>query len=80
MTKESSPTLAVMRAARVALTLDNWLSFNGVTDGDEPHPELLEVVPAMFREEYAGRIRLWHEYEEKFASKQEEPCQTSPSR
>jgi hypothetical protein len=60
----SSPTNTILLMHGTEPTLDAWLEFNGVADYDA---ELLEVIPAEFRDEYEDRLRLNSHYETKFA-------------
>jgi hypothetical protein len=53
--EDESPTLALMREHGIEPTLDNWLEFNGVADVLDG--ELLDALPAEFRDEYRKRIR-----------------------
>jgi hypothetical protein len=61
----SSPTNTVLLAHGVEPTLDLWMEMNGVMDVYDA--ELLEVIPAEFREEYEDRLQLNSYYERKFA-------------
>jgi hypothetical protein len=61
----TSPTNAVLLMHGVKPTLDLWLEMNGVADCYDA--ELLEVLPAEFRDEYEDLLRLHHHYETKFA-------------
>ena len=63
-----SPTIAVLLAAGIEPTLDEWLAFNEATDTFDA--ELLESLPAEFHDEYIDRLRLNAEYEAKFAAVQ----------
>ena len=60
-----SPLVMLLRESGVEPTLDDYLS---VSDCDDTFDaELLEVVPAEFREEYEHRLRLNSYYKRKFA-------------
>lgn len=60
-----SPLLMLLRESGAPVTLDDWLS---ASDCDNTFDaELLEVIPAEFRDEYNDRLRLNSYYERKFA-------------
>jgi hypothetical protein len=63
--KSSSPTNTILLLHGTEPTLDAWLEFNGVVDSYDA--ELLEVIPAEFRDQYEDRLRLNSHYETKFA-------------
>jgi len=59
----------LLRESGVEPTLDDWLS---ASDCDNTFDaELLEVIPAEFREEYEDRLRLNSHYEMKFADQRQ---------
>jgi len=62
--RSSSPTNTVLLAHGTEPTLTLWLEMNGVADVYDA--ELLEVLPAEFRDEYEDRLRLHCHYETKF--------------
>lgn len=64
----SNPTISILLRYGIEPTLDAWLDFNGVSDVYDA--ELLEVIPAEFRDEYEDRLRLNSHYERKFAEQQ----------
>jgi|SRR5208282_4222613 len=49
-------TVSALCKAGAAVTLDNWLVWNGVDPSDAPDAELLEVIPEQFRELYERRF------------------------
>lgn len=53
---KSDPTVAAIRHAGSVATLDAWLLKNFIDPADAPDAELLEVIPAEFREEYEKRF------------------------
>jgi len=61
-----SPTLMLLREFG-PVTLDDWLSASDCDDTFDA--ELLEVIPAEFRDEYEERCRLNLHYERKFAER-----------
>jgi hypothetical protein len=63
-----NPTISVLLRYGTEPTLDAWLEFNGVADVYDA--ELLEVIPAEFRDEYEDRLRLNSHYEGTFAEQQ----------
>jgi len=64
-----SPLVMLLRESGVEPTLDDWLS---ASDCDNTFDaELLEVIPAEFREEYEDRLRLNSHYEMKFADQRQ---------
>jgi hypothetical protein len=63
--RSSNPTNAILLMYGIEPTLDTWLDFNCVSDVYDA--ELLEVIPAEFRDEYEDRLRLNSYYERKFA-------------
>lgn len=73
----SNPTIAVILKYGTEPTLDAWLDFNGVADVYDA--ELLEVIPAEFRDEYEDRLRLNSYYETKFAERRDEDDRWSKS-
>ncbi|HTT17964.1 MAG TPA: hypothetical protein VMG82_03400 [Candidatus Sulfotelmatobacter sp.] len=64
----SNPTITVLLMRGIEPTLDAWLDLNDVCDVYDA--ELLEVIPAEFRDEYEDRLRLNSHYERKFAEQQ----------
>jgi hypothetical protein len=60
-----SPLVMLLRESGVEPTLDDYLSASDCDDTLDA--ELLEVIPAEFREEYEDRLRLNSHYERKFA-------------
>jgi hypothetical protein len=54
----SDSTVAALRREGAAVTLDNWLVWNGVDLSDAPDAELLEVIPEQFREIYERRFNV----------------------
>jgi hypothetical protein len=61
----SSPTNSILLLHGTEPTLDAWLELNGVADVYDA--ELLEALPAEFRDEYEDRLRLNSHYETNFA-------------
>jgi len=59
-----SPLLMLLREFG-PVTLDDWLSASDCDDSFDA--ELLEVIPAEFRDEFEERCRLNSHYERKFA-------------
>jgi hypothetical protein len=60
-----SPLVMLLSESGVVPTLDDYLS---ASDCDDTfNAELLEVIPAEFREEYEDRLHLNSQYETKFA-------------
>ena len=66
--EEVSPLVCLLRECGIEPTLDDYLSASDCDDTLDA--ELLEVIPAEFREEYEDRLRLNSHYERKFAEKQ----------
>jgi hypothetical protein len=64
----SNPIISVLLMYGTKPTLNAWLEFNGVADVHDT--ELLEVIPAEFRDKYGGRLCLNSHYERKFAEQQ----------
>lgn len=62
-----SPLLMLLRESG-PVTLDDWLSASNCDDTFDA--ELLEVIPAEFRDECEERCRLNSHYERKFAEQQ----------
>ena len=62
-----SPLLMLLRESG-PVTLDDWLSASNCDDTFDA--ELLEVIPAEFRDEYEERCHLNSHYERKFAEQQ----------
>jgi len=62
---KSSSTNTILLLHGTEPTLNAWLELNGVADVYDA--ELLEVLPAEFRDEYEDRLRLNSHYEAKFA-------------
>jgi hypothetical protein len=60
-----SPLVMLLRESGVEPTLDDYLSASDCDDTLDA--ELLEVIPAEFREEYEDRLRLNSHCERKFA-------------
>ena len=71
-----SPLVMLLRESGVEPTLDDYLSASDCDDTFDA--ELLEVIPAEFREEFKHRLRLNSQYEREFAEQQRRGWRVRP--
>jgi|GEM_PF-4237617 len=57
----TSATLVAMRRARVPVTLQNWLVWNGANPNEPLDFELVELLPEPLRKELDDRLRMQSE-------------------